>query len=120
MIRDAVIINFGNLWEYPIGTTVIINDNLLVYCNKGMCGKTFYDESSGIEVSEDDFELDDDTAIVIDKGPVDLARLCEIKKKTLIRLINEGYTTKSNSKFMDLEHYLNEYMELCKLLEIGK
>jgi hypothetical protein len=80
----------------------------------------FYDVGKGVFVHEEELfsELDEETAVVVDIGEIDLGRLIDIKMKNLLLRINEGARDRGLTELFSITSELDELVELCKLARI--
>jgi hypothetical protein len=120
-MKNAIVVKYDDIWKYPVGTEIRIGDKAYVYVSS--CddyGKMFYDVGKGVFVHEEELfsELDEETAVVVDIGEIDLGRLIDIKMKNLLLRINEGARDRGLTELFSITSELDELVELCKLARI--
>ncbi len=119
-LRETMTIKFGDIWQYHIGTKVVVLDTQYLYVGKCIDGiDKMYNYETGLteytEYSEEtpwDDELD---VLVVGK---DMPKLIEVATEEVLGLIQDGWTLDSNTdKYIDVPHAIAKVQTLVKLQE---
>lgn len=109
-------VHVDELWKYPAGMYVYINEKRYVYLGREEWAHEVYDEELGLIVDLDDMELE--TVVVVDTKP-DVDKLLGIEVARYCSLLKDGWKL-NGGRYLDLTPRLEKIRALRELQKVLK